>query len=127
MFNGLLIGVMAIIFFSVAETTGTKKSKPEMIVLCLLSVMTILVNGIALSAILFRISTLGITPNRVAVMGGNIFILINLVLVTRQLLKVLSGKATVTEVGKAIATYLPVYFIWTIVVTFLFPFLFGFR
>lgn len=127
MFNGLLIGVMAIIFFSVAETTGTKKSKPEMIVLCLLSVMTILVNGIALSAILFRISTLGITPNRVAVMGGNIFILINLVLVTRQLLKVLSGKAAVTEVGKAIATYLPVYFIWTIVVTFLFPFLFGFR
>ncbi len=127
MFNGLLIGVMAIIFFSVAETSGASKSKPEIIVLFLLSVITILVNGIALSAILFRISTLGITPNRIAVMGGNIFILINLALVSRQLFRALSGKAGIAEVGKVIATYLPVYFIWTIVVTFLFPFLFGFR
>src|SRR5690606_24629420 len=44
-FNALLIGVMAIIFFSIAGTTGTRKSKPEILVLILLSVVTILVNG----------------------------------------------------------------------------------
>src|SRR4029079_6125545 len=55
-FNGLLIGVMAIIFFSVAETSTTTKSRTEIWVLLLLSVVTIIVNGIALSAILFRIA-----------------------------------------------------------------------
>lgn len=126
-FNGLLIGVMAIIFFSVAETSRTTKSDAETWILFLLSVITIIVNGVALSAILFRISEWGFTPNRVAVLGGNILILINLLLVTAQLFKVVSKRKDIDGVGKAIASYLPVYFVWTIIVTFLFPLIFGFK
>ena len=126
-FNGLLIGVMAIIFFSVAETSTTVKSQGEVWVLLLLSVVTIIVNGVALSAILFRISEWGLTPNRAAVLGGNFLILINLLLVTVQLYKTLSNKADISGVGKAMSRYLPIYVVWTIVVTFLFPFLFGFK
>lgn len=125
-FNGLLIGVMAIIFFSVAGTSQ-EKSHLEVWVLFLLSAVTIIVNGIALSAILFRISEWGITPNRVAVLGGNVLILINLLLVTVQLFRVVSKKEDIRGVGKAIAFYLPVYFVWTIVVTFVFPVVFGFE
>ncbi|HEY1112592.1 MAG TPA: hypothetical protein VGE66_03495 [Chitinophagaceae bacterium] len=126
-FNALLIGVMAIIFFSIAETTKTEKSGAETWILFLLSAVTIIVNGIALSAILFRISEWGITPNRAAVLGGNVLILLNLLGVTAQLFRVLFRKAPVDGVGKVIAFFLPIYFAWTIVVTFLFPFLFGFR
>jgi hypothetical protein len=126
-FNALLIGVMAIIFFSIAETSKTPKSRIEVWVLFLLSVVTILVNGIALSAILFRISEWGITPNRAAVLGGNVLILINLLLVTAQLFRVLAKKAHITGVGKAIAFYLPIYSLWTIVVTFLFPLIFSYK
>lgn len=126
-FNALLIGVMAIIFFSIAETSKTTQSRPEIWVLCLLSIVTIIVNGIALSAIVFRISEWGITPNRAAVLGSNMLILINFLLVTAQLFKVLSNKAVLTDVGKAIAFYLPIYALWTIIVTFVFPLLFGFR
>lgn len=124
-FNGLLIGVMAIIFFSVAGTSRTEKSQAEVWILLLLSAVTIVVNGIALSAILFRISEWGITPNRAAVLGGNVLILINLLLVTAQLLRVVSKKTDIAGVGNAIAFYLPVYFVWTIVVTFIFPVVFG--
>lgn len=126
-FNGLLIGVMAIIFFSIAESSKSNKSLTEIRILFLLSVITIVVNGFALSAILFRISEWGITPNRAAVLGGNILILINLLLVTVQLFKVVSKKDSLSVVGKTIAYYLPIYFLWTIIVTFLFPFLFGFK
>jgi uncharacterized membrane protein YozB (DUF420 family) len=126
-FKALLIGVMAIIFFSVAETAKKTKSQSEVWVLVVLSVVTILVNGIALSAILFRISELGITPNRAAVLGGNVLILINLIFVTMQLFRLISKKTTTAGVGNAIAFYLPIYFLWTIIVTFLFPFLFGFK
>ncbi|MCG7855840.1 hypothetical protein MD537_02625 [Flavihumibacter sediminis] len=125
-FNALLVGVMAIIFFSVAERSRVK-SQTEIWILLLLSMATIVVNGIALSAILFRISEWGITPNRAAVLGGNVLILINLLLVTLQLFKVLTKKTNLNSVGKAIAAYLPVYFIWTVIVTFLFPLIFGFK
>ena len=125
-FNALLIGVMAIIFFSVAETSKTK-SLPEIWILFLLSVVTVIVNGIALSAILFRISEWGITPNRAAVLGGNVLILINLLLATVQLFRVLFRKADITGVGKAIAFYLPIYGAWATIVTFIFPLLFGFK
>lgn len=128
-FNALLIGVMAIIFFSVAETETTKttKSQAEIWVLLLLSIVTIIVNGIAMSAILFRISEWGITPNRAAVLGGNVLILINLLLVTAQLSKVISKKSDINGVGKIMTSYLPIYVVWTIIVTFIFPFLFGFK
>ncbi|MXV50088.1 hypothetical protein GS399_03820 [Pedobacter sp. HMF7647] len=126
-FNALLVGVMAIIFFSVAETSKISKSRVEIWILFMLSIVTTIVNGIALSAILFRISEWGITPNRIAVMGSNVLILINLLLVTIQLFKVLSKKRDLTEVGNAIAVFLPVYGLWATFVTFLFPLLFGFK
>lgn len=126
-FNALLIGVMAIIFFSVSGTSNATKGRIEIWVLFLLSAVTIVVNGVALSAILFRISEWGITPNRAAVLGSNILILINLLLVTVQLFNILFKKADLISVGKIIAFYLPVYFFWAIIVTFLFPLIFGFK
>ena len=124
-FNALLIGVMALIFFSVAETTRETKSKPEVWILFLLAAVTIIVNGVAISAILFRIAEWGITPNRAAVLGANLLILINLLMVIAQLFRVIFKSTEIRGVGKAIAVYLPVYFIWATIVTFLFPLIFG--
>lgn len=126
-FNILLIGVMALIFFSVAENSGSRKTKPEIWLLGLLSVVTIIVNGIALSAILFRISEWGMTPNRLAVLGANALILINLLMVTWQIFKAASGNNELNKVGRIIAMYLPVYFAWAAFVTFLFPLIFGIK
>jgi hypothetical protein len=127
LFNLLLIGVMALIFFSVAESSANKNATSGTWVLLLLAVVTVVVNGIALSAITFRISEGGITPNRLAVLGGNVLILIHLLIVTVMLYKTVTRKAAITEVGRSIVLYLPVYFIWTVVVVFLFPVLFGFK
>lgn len=124
-FNALLVGVMAIIFYSVAESSSSK-SRLEIWVLFLLSSLTIAVNGIALSAILFRITEWGVTPNRTAVLGGNLLILIHLLIVSVRLYQALSREEKLTGVGKSIAAYLPVYLVWTFIVTFLFPLLFGF-
>ena len=126
-FNALLVGVLAIIFFSVAEGTKTSKTNAELWVLLLLSAVTILVNGVALSAIIYRIATLGITPNRLAVAGSNVLILINLLLVSVSLFKTTTKRSDVSEVGKVISSYLPFYFGWTVIVTFIFPLVFGFK
>lgn len=126
-FNALLIGVMAIIFFSIAEGAKTIKSNLEIWVLFLLAAVTIIVNGVALSAILYRILEWGITPNRAAVLGSNALILINLILVTTQLFRVISKRADLSAVKKVIGVYLPIYFVWAIIVTFIFPLIFGFK
>ncbi|PRY14383.1 uncharacterized protein DUF4153 [Pontibacter ummariensis] len=127
LFNVLLIGVMALIFFSVAESSTNEKPVSGTWVLLLLSIVTVVVNGIALSAISFRISEWGITPNRVAVLVGNLLMLVHLLLVTVMLYKTARQKAALTEVGRSIVLYIPVYFVWIVVVVFLFPLLFGFK
>lgn len=126
-FNLLLIGVMAIILFSIAETNKNTDSNMGTLLLLGLSTVTVLVNGVALSAILFRISEWGITPNRLAVLGGNILILTNLLMVTYRLFKSIKNKNEIEHVEKSIASFLPVYIIWTVLVTFVFPFLFSFK
>lgn len=124
-FNMLLIGVMAIILFSIAETSKNSESKIGTWLLFGLAIVTVIVNGIALSAILFRISEWGITPNRLAVLGGNILILTNLLIVTYRLFKTIKDSKEKDNIEKSIATFLPVYSIWTIIVTFIFPIIFN--
>ncbi len=127
LFNLLLLGVMALIFFSVVESVEEKKVGLMTWVLVSLSLITLLVNGIALSAIAFRISEWGITPNRLAVLGVNLVMLVHLVMVSRQLIQTVRGKSKLEEVGFTLVRYLPIYLLWTAIVTFLFPVLFGFK
>lgn len=126
-FNALLIGVMAIIFFSIAEGAKATKSNAEIWILFLLAGITIIVNGVAFSAILYRILEWGITPNRAAVLGSNTLILINLLLVTTKLFNVIRKKTDLNMVKKVIAIYLPIYLVWAIIVTFIFPLIFNFK
>lgn len=125
-FNLLLLGVMAIIFFSVAGNGETKGNVNGWILL-VLSVLTIVANGVALSAILFRISEWGFTPNRTAVLVTNVLILINLFIVGKGLLGFVRGTARLETVGMRIVKYLPVYFLWVLIVVFLFPIIFGYK
>ena len=126
-FNMLLIGVMAIIFFSVAESSKNAGSNVVTIMLFALSIVTIIVNGIALSAIIFRIFEWGITPNRLAVLGSNILFISNLLLISFRLFKTVKVNNEIENVGKSIAFFLPIYSCWTVVVTFIFPIVFNFK
>lgn len=125
-FNLMLIGVMALILFSVAEYSS-KGSRLGGILLTGLAMLAIIVNGIALSAIVFRISEWGITPNRLAVLGGNLLMLTHLIFVSGRLFRMVKDHAEIEGVEKGIVVFLPYYTIWTIIVTFLFPILFGFK
>jgi hypothetical protein len=127
LFNALLIGVLAIIFFSVVEMKRTAENKLAHWIIFLLALVTIIVNGVALSAIIYRIGSWGFTPNRLAVLGGNLLFFINLILLARQLYRQIRGQVATGSVEQVIARYLPLYFIWAVLVTFLFPLIFRFQ
>lgn len=127
LFNALLLGVMAIILFSVTEASRKSIGRINLMVLLSLSILTIISNALALSAIGFRLYEYGASPNRLAVLGANLLIFLNLIWVAKQLFLMLKGKADVEQVEQVIARFLPLYAIWTAIVTFVLPFVFGFK
>jgi hypothetical protein len=126
-FNGILIGVMALILFSLGEATKVHASRVHQYFLFALALVAIIDNGIALSAIGYRLVEFGITPNRLVVLGSNALIMVHLMLVTKNLWGFLKGQTTIEEVEKGITSYLPIYAIWAAIVSFMFPLIFQFN
>lgn len=126
-FNLMLLGVMAIIVFSVSETSVNKRQRFNELTLFILSIITLIVDLIALSAILYRLGEFGFTPNRTAVLGSNLLIFGNLILIMLDLYKVGFKGKEIKSVELTIAKYLPIYTVWTIFVTFGIPFIFGLK
>lgn len=126
-FNLMLLGVMAIIVFSVSETSVNKKQRFNELTLFALSIITLIVDLVALSAILYRLGEFGFTPNRTAVLGSNLLIFGNLILIMVDLYKIAFKGKEIKTVELTIARYLPIYAAWTIFVTFGLPFIFGLK
>lgn len=127
LFNVILVAVMAIILLNASEAFSANSYNVEKYILAGLAVVTIIVNCIALSAILFRITEWGITPNRLAVTGSNLLILTHLVIVTHRIFKSLRNRENFAFIERSITAFLPVYGFWALFVTFLFPIIFGFK
>jgi len=126
-FNLMLLGVMAIIVFTVTETSTGKKQRFSEITLFILSIITLIVDLIALSAILYRLEEYGFTPNRTVVLGSNLLIFGNLVLIMLDLYKVVFKNQDIRRVERTISRYLPIYTAWTVFVVFLLPLIFGYK
>lgn len=126
-FNLMLLGVMAIVVFSVAGTSTHEKQRFNEWILFILSLLTLVVDLVALSAIIYRVGEFGFTPNRTAVLGSNLLIFVHLVLITIDLFKVVRKGKEMKIVEQTIVKYLPLYTAWTLLVTFLFPVIFGWK
>jgi hypothetical protein len=126
-FNIMLIGVMGIIVFSISETSIYAKQNFNRMVLLILSIITLIINLIALSAIFYRLSKYGLTPNRLAILVSNILIFGNLILITIDLFRINLKKSEPDKVELTISKYLPVYLLWIMIVVFGFPIIFGLK
>jgi hypothetical protein len=92
-----------------------------------LAVLAFIDNAVALSAISFRLVEFGFTPNRLAVLGSNALILVNLFGVCRQLFRWVRDQADLQDVEASMTRFLPIYAIWAALVSFIFPFVFSFQ
>ena len=80
----------------------------------------------ALWAISERITELGSTPNRVAALGTNAILLVNLAWSTVLYIRFLRGRGPVLSVERWQTNYLPVYAGWAAIVVVVFPPAFGY-
>jgi len=125
-FNVMLLGVLALVLFSISGIVKGTSGKNTLLALFLLSVMAIVINSVALVAIISRITD-GTTPNRTVVLATNILVFINLILIAVRLFRSCFRGDPVELVEKSVARYLPVYAGWTILAIFILPVVFGFR
>lgn len=123
-FNLMLVGVTGVIVFSVSEISMSGRKRFSNAVIFILAIVTLLINIVALSAIFYRLGEYGISSNRIAVLVSNLLVFVNLILIAIDLYKVTFRNAEITRVELTIAKYLPVYFIWTVIVVFTFPLIF---
>lgn len=124
-FNILLLGVMAIIVFAVSESSKNRKQQFNKVVLTLMAFAALIINTVALSAIIYRLGEYGFTPNRTAVLGSNVLLFIHLIWIAISLFRVTFSKKNIVLVENTVSRYLPVYMVWTLIVVFAFPLIFG--
>lgn len=125
-FNGLLLVVLGMTVFSIAERGDQPEVGWSDYVNVALLVVTLVVDLIALSAILFRLTSYGFTPNRVVVLGANLVVMVHLAWTCRAYLGLIRGKSGAAAIRRAVAGYLPVYAVWAALVAFVLPFVFRF-
>lgn len=124
--NGLLVLVLGMTGISIAERgEGSRAGWVDHVNLALLAV-TLVMDLLALSAIVFRLASYGFTPNRVVVLGANLVVLVHLAIICRAQVGLARGSSGVSGIRQAVTGYLPVYAAWAAVVAFVLPFVFGF-
>jgi len=126
-FNGLLLTVLALSVFSISERIPEKSAGFGDMVNIGLVVMTLVIDIFALSAILFRLASYGFTPNRIAVLGANLLICFHLSGITYHYVCCIRRGHLFAPLERWIVGYIPIYTIWSVIVTFGFPLLFDFR
>jgi len=127
LFNGLLIVILALTMFSIVGKKRVGYIQLSDYINVLLVAATLVVNIIALSAILFRWLEFGLTVNRLVVTGANITIFVHLTLILVQYVKCLRKNEHLASLGSIIAKYLPVYTVWSLTVAVILPLVFQFK
>jgi hypothetical protein len=125
-FDLLLVVVLGLLLYSISARDSEAPVGGFDWLLVLLVISALLVDLLALGAIIARISDFGFTPNRSAALGLNLILLVNLAWSAWVYGRFLRGSGSFRALEKWQTDYLPVYAAWGAVVVILFPPLFGY-
>ena len=125
-FDLLLAIVLGLLLYAVSARDPL--APPDLFdrILLVLVVSALIADGVALAAILTRISEFGFSPNRVAALGENLVLLGNLAWSAWLYVRFVGGRGPFAALERWQTAYLPVYAVWAAFVVLAFPLLFRF-
>jgi hypothetical protein len=126
-FDLLLVLVLGLLLYAISARDATAPPGWFDALQLVLVVAALVVDAVALWAIAGRISSFGFSPNKVAALGENLILMVNLGWSAVVYARFLRGRAAFSDLERWQTAYLPVYAIWAWVVVAVFPVLFGFR
>ena len=126
-FDLLLVLVLALLLYSISARDPRSPPGAFDVMQVVLVASALLADAVALWAIGARITEFGFSPNRVAVLGMNVILLVNLTWSAVLYVRFLRGRGSFMALERWQTNYLPVYAAWAAVVVIGFPPLFGFN
>jgi hypothetical protein len=124
-FDGLLMVVLGLLLYSISARDFRAPAGPFDLLQVVLVVSALLADAVALWAIAARISGFGFTPNRVAALGMNVILLVNLAGSSVRYIRFLREQGSFARLERWQTDYLPVYAAWAAIVVIVFPMVFG--
>ena len=124
-FDLLLVVVLGLMLYSISARDPEQPPGPFDVVQIVLVVSALLADAIALWSIAARIGEFGFTPNRVAALGENVILLVNLAWSAVLYIRFLRGRGAFADLERWQTDYIPVYAVWAAIVIVAFPPLFG--
>lgn len=125
-FDLLLVVVLGLLLYSISARDPRSPPGVFDVLQVVLVVAALLADAVALWAIAARISEFGFTPNRVAALGENVILLVNLAWSAVLYIRFLGGSGSFARLEKWQTDYLYVYVAWATIVVVVFPPLFGY-
>jgi hypothetical protein len=125
-FDLLLVVVLGLLLYSVSARDPRSAPGVFDVLQVVLVVSALLVDAVALWAIAERITEFGFSPNRVAALGVNVILLVNLAWSAVLLIRFLRGRGPFASLERWQTDYLAVYAVWAAIVVIVFPPAFGF-
>lgn len=126
-FNVLLLVILGLCVFSISERGSGEKAGTIDFMNMMLVTVTLVIDVIALAAILFRLTSYGFTPNRIAVLGANLLAFGHLAGILWYYIRFARQKVGFECLEQWIVTYLPAYTVWSLIVSVGFPLIFWFQ
>ncbi len=120
-FDLLLVVVLGLLLYSISARDPESPPNAFDILQVVLVVSALLADAVALWAIAARITEFGFTPNRVAALGENVILLVNLAWSAVLYIRFLRGRGSFTDLEQWQTNYLPVYALWAAIVVIVFP------
>jgi hypothetical protein len=125
-FDMLLVVVLGLLLYAVSARDPQAPPGAFDALQVVLAISALVVDAVALWAIAARISEFGFSPNRVAALGMNLILLVNLAGATVFYFRFLRGSGSFASIEWWLTGYLPVYFVWATIVVVAFPPWFGY-
>ena len=125
-FDLLLVVVLGLLLYSVSARDPHSPPGPFDVVQVVLVVSALSADAVALWAIAARITEFGFSPNRVAALGENVVLLVNLAWSAVLYVRFLRGRGSFASLERWQTDYLPVYAVWAAIVVIAFPPVFGY-
>lgn len=125
-FNVVLMLVVVLLLYALSAREPQAAPGTFDIVLLVLIVSALALDGVLLTAISARIIEYGTSANKLAALGENLILLVNLAWSARLYFQFIRGRSSFAALEKWQTSYLPVYSIWAAFLIVVFPPLFGF-
>jgi hypothetical protein len=125
-FDLLLVVVLGLLLYSLSARDSRSPPGAFDVVQVVLVISALLADVVALWAIAARISEFGFSPNRVAALGENVILLVNLAWAAVLYIRLLTGRGSFADLERWQTNYLPVFAGWAAIVVIFFPPAFGY-